>query len=87
MLSATRLEEKARVLTGKILKKDCIGEEKPRRLSKLMDLSSFDLKNSYAYGDHALDAPLLKLVGNRIVVDYGQNTDWHKTIGGKLLLV
>ncbi len=86
-VAATKLEEKDGVLTGKILKKDCIGEEKPRRLSKLMDLSSFDLKNSYAYGDHIFDAPLLELVGNRIVIDYGQNTDWHKTIGGKLLPV
>ncbi len=83
--AATKLEEKNSVLTGKILKNDCIGKEKLYRLSELLDLSSFNLQNSYAYSDHISDVPLLKLVGNRIVVDSGQDMGWCKDIRGKIL--
>lgn len=81
----TRLEEKKGALTGNILNKDCIGTEKVRRLCEAMDLSSFDMKKSYAYTDHISDIPLLELVGNRVVVSCGRNTDWSKAMGCELL--
>lgn len=83
--AATKLEEKNSVLTGKILKNDCIGKEKLRRLSELLDLSSFNLQNSYAYSDHISDVPLLELVGNRMVIESGQDMSWCKDIRGKIL--
>lgn len=86
-VAATNLEKKQDWLTGKILGKDCIGEEKTRRLAEIVDLSSFDLQNSYAYTDHMSDIPLLELVGNKVVVDYGQDTYWCKELGCEIVSV
>ncbi len=84
---ATKLEKKNGILTGKILENDCFGREKLHRLSKFLDLSSFDLENSYSYSDHVSDMPLLELVGNRIIVETGKNTTWCKTAGFEILSV
>lgn len=47
--------------------------EKVNRLSELLDLLSFYLQNLYAYSDCVSDLPLLTLVGNRAVIDSGED--------------
>jgi phosphatidylglycerophosphatase C len=63
-LLATRLEtkpDKAARLTGRILGKNCHGQEKVRRIREAFDLSSF--QEIYAYGDTPGDRPMLALAG------------------------
>lgn len=86
-IAATRLEQDNGILTGRILNKDCLGTEKVRRLSELLQLSSFDLPNSYVYTDSISDAPLLELVGNKVVIDSGQDVKWSKEMGCEVLPV
>ncbi|HET6255660.1 MAG TPA: HAD-IB family hydrolase [Puia sp.] len=65
-LLATRLETKpgkdpakAPRLTGKILQKNCHGEEKVRRIKEAYTLD--DYQEIYTYGDTGGDRPMLKL--------------------------
>jgi HAD superfamily hydrolase (TIGR01490 family) len=56
----TKLEWKNGLLTGKILGKNCKGEEKARRIQALFD--KVDLEGSFAYGNRDGDRQLLELV-------------------------
>ena len=58
-LLASKLEVKANQITGKILGKNCRGEEKVRRITECYTLSDFD--QVIAYGDSNGDKPMLKL--------------------------
>lgn len=57
-LIGTRLEIKDEKLTGRILGRNCYGEEKVRRIEEHHLLS--DYQDIYAYGDSSGDLPMLK---------------------------
>lgn len=56
---STRLEITDGVITGRILGKNCYGEEKSRRIQELYLLHEFEAV--YAYGDSAGDKKMLEL--------------------------
>jgi phosphatidylglycerophosphatase C len=58
-LIATRLATKEETLTGRILDRNCYGEEKVRRINKEYQLK--DYTSIYAYGDSSGDRPMLQL--------------------------
>jgi HAD superfamily phosphoserine phosphatase-like hydrolase len=58
-LISTQLEVKDEKLTGRILQKNCHGEEKVRRIREQFDLSEFDFVMDY--GDTHGDRPMLQL--------------------------
>lgn len=51
------------LLTGRPDGLICIGENKRILVSKLVDTERIDLAESYAYGNHESDIPLLEIVG------------------------
>jgi HAD superfamily hydrolase (TIGR01490 family) len=56
---ATKLEEEAGRLTGKLDGENCHGEEKVRRIQEIYDLSTYE--EVYAYGDTSGDKPMLAM--------------------------
>lgn len=56
---ATRLEVSNGLLTGKILGKNCHGEEKVTRIKDYLDISEYN--SIYTYGDSRGDWPMLQL--------------------------
>ena len=74
-LFCTKLEFIDDKFTSKIDGVECLGLEKVNQLRKL-DLTKYDLENSYVYSDHHSDKPLFDLVTNKIVVKSKQNLDW-----------
>jgi phosphatidylglycerophosphatase C len=62
--------------TGKIVGLDCMGQNKINKLNSQIDLSDFDLTNSFTYTDDVSDLPILNLVGNKYIVNFGQNLSW-----------
>jgi HAD superfamily hydrolase (TIGR01490 family) len=66
---ATELETKNEIFTGKIKGKIIHGEEKLNVIRKLIPEKGWNLKESYAYGDHFSDLPILKAVGHPCVVN------------------
>lgn len=61
-LLATRLETSSQTVTGKILDRNCHGDEKVRRIRESYDLSAYD--HIIAYGDSKGDKPMLALAAN-----------------------
>ncbi len=61
-LIASRLEIKDRKLTGKILGKNCHGNEKVNRINETYDLTKYHVVA--AYGDSSGDKPMLQLAAN-----------------------
>jgi len=57
-LLSTRLDIKDEKLTGKIMGRNCHGEEKVRRIREVYTLSDYD--EIYAYGDTKGDLPMLR---------------------------
>jgi phosphatidylglycerophosphatase C len=64
---ATRLESKDGLLTGRILGKNCHGEEKVARIKDYLDISEYN--SIYTYGDSRGDLPMLQLGTS---VNYGK---------------
>jgi phosphatidylglycerophosphatase C len=58
-LLATRLRTRGEIITGKILDRNCHGEEKVCRIRESYDLSAYD--TIIAYGDSSGDKPMLAL--------------------------
>lgn len=57
------------LLTGRALGPLCIDRTKRTLAIQLAEAHNIDLLNSYAYGNHQSDIPLLELVGNPFVVE------------------
>ncbi|MDO6743439.1 HAD-IB family hydrolase [Tenacibaculum soleae] len=57
---------------------DCLNENKIPKIEKQINLSDYDLENSIAFSDSITDLPLLKLVGNGIVVSRDKSQVWAK---------
>lgn len=66
---ATELEIKNGMLTGKLKGRIIHGEEKFAAIKELIPIKNWELKESYAYGDHYSDLFLLKNVGHPLVVN------------------
>lgn len=75
---ATNLEVIDDKFSGKIDGIDCMGINKVKKLKESINLDEFDLVNSFVYSDSLSDIPLFSLVGNPVVVNFGQNLDWAK---------
>ncbi len=56
------------LLTGKPIGQVCIGHHKKVLTLNLVKKLNIDLTNSYGYGNNEADIPMLKLVGNPVVV-------------------
>jgi len=69
----TRLEVNNKKLTGFIKGRDCMGEEKVKRLDANLNFNKYNLKESYAYSDSLTDMPLFNLVGNPIYYNIKKN--------------
>ena len=61
-------EVKEGLLTGNIMGIQTIGEGKASAIIDHCKNKNIDWLSSYAYGDHCSDLPMLKLVGNPVVV-------------------
>jgi len=68
----TKAEVNDGIITGRILGKNCHGQEKVKRLERL--LSPSDWCSSVLYTDHYSDYPLLKKVKKGILVNPGLKT-------------
>lgn len=75
----TEIEFNGVVSTGRIAGEDCMGLQK---IVRVREHFSTDVKwsDSYAVTDHVSDIPLLMLVGNRLVVDRGQDVRWAELL-------
>lgn len=63
-LLATKLEIKNKILTGKLLTKNCYGQEKVNRIKESYNLKEYD--NIYAYGDSRGDKEMLELANDSL---------------------
>ena len=68
----TKAEVNDGIITGRILGKNCHGQEKVKRLESLLNPS--DWYSSVLYTDHYSDYPLLKKVKKAILVNPGLTT-------------
>ena len=68
-LIASRLEVKDGKLTGKILGKNCHGDEKVNRICEIYDLSNYYIVA--AYGDSTGDKPMLELAKKAYYKPFG----------------
>jgi HAD superfamily hydrolase (TIGR01490 family) len=63
------LEHDEESFSGRLLGSSVVGEEKVRAVIDYARRNGVDLKESYAYGDSASDAPLLEIVGHPVAVN------------------
>jgi len=69
MSISTELEVKDGVFTGEINGDIIHGKEKVKAIKKLIPEKNWNLENSYAYGDHCSDFPILEIVGYPAIVN------------------
>jgi HAD superfamily hydrolase (TIGR01490 family) len=72
LVSATRLEERAGVFTGRVLGDANYGEAKRRAMEVVARAMQFNLRESHAYGNTLLDRPMLDAVGHAHAVNPGK---------------
>lgn len=82
---AVSLEEKYTKLTGDIAGIHTMHERKLYKLSYMLNLNNYDLKNSYAYSDCVSDIPLLSLVGNPYVIECEKDLTWAKILNFNII--
>ncbi|ECL2827079.1 HAD-IB family hydrolase [Campylobacter jejuni] len=82
---AIDLEIKNGKLTGNIDGIHTMQERKLYKLAKNLNLSMYDLRNSYAYSDCVSDIPMLSLVGNANVIECGKDLQWAKILGFNII--
>jgi HAD superfamily hydrolase (TIGR01490 family) len=72
LVSATRLEERGGIFTGKVLGEANFGEAKRRAMEVLARAMQINLRESHAYGNTLLDRPMLDTVGHGHAVNPGK---------------
>ncbi|WP_281650922.1 HAD-IB family hydrolase [Helicobacter bilis] len=82
---AVSLDSREGVLSGNMAGIHTMEHRKLYKLSQTLDLSMYDLAQSYAYSDCPSDIPLLSLVGNGIVVECGKDIEWAKILGFEIV--
>lgn len=73
------------VYRKKIVGENCKGEEKVKRLMRVLKEENIevDFKNSYMFSDSLSDMPLFKLVGNPYLINYRKPYDKIKILNWK----
>ena len=69
---APQLREQGGYFTGELTTAPLIGEQKAEAIQVFATQHDISLKESYAYGDSQSDLPMLKCVGNPVVVNPGK---------------
>src|SRR5882757_8314975 len=72
LVSATRLEERDGVFTGRVLGEANYGEAKRRAMEVVARAMQKNLRESHAYGNTLLDRPMLDAVGHGHAVNPGK---------------
>lgn len=75
-LISTKLAFNNNFFTGKIQGEEALSENKAFMVRSLLINSRVDWASSFAYSDHVSDMPLFNLVGNKNLVDIGQDKSW-----------
>lgn len=76
LLICTKLEFKNSIFTGKFKGEEVLSENKAMQVKFELSGDLIAWQDSYVYSDHISDLPLFNLVGNKIVVDIGQDKSW-----------
>ena len=76
---ASTLEFKDGIFSGKLSGKDCMYENKIKRI--LQEIPYTNYSDWRAYSDSISDIPMLKLVGNPFVVSRNRPQEWAKELG------
>jgi HAD superfamily hydrolase (TIGR01490 family) len=76
MLISTKLDFEGEYFSGKILGEEVLSENKAHMVKVYLDNIQVDWKSSFVYSDHMSDIPLFNLVGNKFLVDIGQDKSW-----------
>ena len=72
LVSATRLEERSGVFTGKVVGEANFGETKRRSIATFARAMQINLRESHAYGNTLRDRPMLETVGYAHTVNPGK---------------
>jgi HAD superfamily hydrolase (TIGR01490 family) len=72
LVSATKLEERDGVYTGRVVGEANFGEAKRRAMQVVAQAMQFNLRESYAYGNTLHDRPMLEAVGHAHAVNPGK---------------
>jgi HAD superfamily hydrolase (TIGR01490 family) len=67
--AGSRLDKRDGLYTGRFEGPFCYGEGKPVRMREIAERDDLDLSRSWAYSDSASDLPMLRAVGNAVVVN------------------
>lgn len=67
--AGSRLGKRDGLYTGRFEGAFCYGEGKPIRMREIAERDGLDLAASWAYSDSASDLPMLRAVGNAVVVN------------------
>ena len=67
--AGSKLEKRDGFYTGRFDGPFCYGEGKPIRMREIAERDGIDLATSWAYSDSASDLPMLRAVGNAVVVN------------------
>lgn len=73
------------ILNGEIDGIHTMEHRKLYKLTQTLDISAFDLKNSYAYSDCPSDIPLLSFVGKPTAIQCGKDLQWARILGYEIL--
>jgi HAD superfamily hydrolase (TIGR01490 family) len=76
LLISTKLAFQNNFFTGKIQGEEALSENKAFMVKSLLVNAKVDWSSSFAYSDHVSDIPLFNLVGNKNLVDIGQDKSW-----------
>ncbi len=72
LVSATRLEERDGIFTGRVIGEANYGEAKRRAMEVVARAMQINLRESHAYGNTLLDRPMLDAVGHGHAVNPGK---------------
>jgi HAD superfamily hydrolase (TIGR01490 family) len=72
LVSATRLEEREGIFTGRVLGEANFGKAKRRAMEVMARAMQINLRESHAYGNTPLDRPMLEAVGHGHAVNPGK---------------
>ena len=76
LLICTKLEFKNKLFSGSFNGEEVLSENKSKRVKHELSKDDIAWQESYVYSDHVSDLPLFNLVGNKILVDIGQDKSW-----------
>jgi HAD superfamily phosphoserine phosphatase-like hydrolase len=76
LIIANRLSIDEGYLTGRMIRKDCLGFEKIIRLKEVLTSLGVTLKNSRCYTDHISDLPILNIVAEGFVIRKNSALKW-----------